>query len=153
MKPAQSGFTLVELMIAAAIVGILAAIAIPSYQESVRKARRADVMAALLGFANRMERLYTETNSYCGALDGAACDGVDTSAPVATVFHSRTPSSALDGDQYYNLTLSADAATDTYTLIATPDNNQADDRCGVLSLTNTGVRRAIKDNNNVAECW
>ena len=58
------GFTLVELMIAVAIVGILASIAYPSYQDSVRKSRRADAKGALLGFANAMERHFTENNSY-----------------------------------------------------------------------------------------
>ncbi|MCP4091353.1 MAG: prepilin-type N-terminal cleavage/methylation domain-containing protein, partial [Gammaproteobacteria bacterium] len=50
------GFTLIELMIVVAIVGILAAIAYPSYQEQVRKSRRADANGALLGLANAMQR-------------------------------------------------------------------------------------------------
>ena len=54
------GFTLIELMIAVAIVGILAGIAYPSYQDSVRKSRRADAQGALLGFANAMERYFTQ---------------------------------------------------------------------------------------------
>ncbi|MBT5967504.1 MAG: prepilin-type N-terminal cleavage/methylation domain-containing protein, partial [Gammaproteobacteria bacterium] len=50
------GFTIIELMITVAIIGILASIAYPSYQESVYKSRRADGKGALLGLANAMER-------------------------------------------------------------------------------------------------
>ena len=65
MKHTQPGFTLIELMITVAIVGILASIAYPSYQDSVMKSRRADVKGVLLGLTNAMERRFTETNSYC----------------------------------------------------------------------------------------
>ena len=58
------GFTLIELMIAVAVVGILAAIAYPSYQEHVRKARRADAQTALLELAQFMERHYTANGRY-----------------------------------------------------------------------------------------
>jgi prepilin-type N-terminal cleavage/methylation domain-containing protein len=69
----KNGFTLIELMIVVAIIGILASIAYPSYQESILKSRRADAKGALLGFANAMERHFTETNSYRKAyLQGCA---------------------------------------------------------------------------------
>ena len=106
------GFTLIELMITVAIVGILAGIAYPSYQDSVRKSRRADAQGALLGFANAMERYFTVNNSYLGApVDG--------------------------GTPYYNLIISA-AASNAYTLQATPINSQAGD--GFMQISGTGVR-------------
>ncbi len=58
------GFTLIELMIVVAVIAILAAIAYPSYQDSVRKSRRADAKAALLDLAQFMERNYTTANRY-----------------------------------------------------------------------------------------
>lgn len=72
MKKA-AGFTLMELMIVVAIVGILAAIAYPSYMDSVRKSRRADAKAALSNAVQALERYYTEKNTYLNATlgDGA----------------------------------------------------------------------------------
>jgi len=63
-KTATQGFTLIELMIAVAIVGILAAIAYPSYIEHVRKTRRADAKAVVLELSQWMERFYTENSRY-----------------------------------------------------------------------------------------
>ena len=75
MTQKQQGFTLIELMVTVAIVGILAAIAYPSYQSSVIKSRRADAEGVLLGLANAMERHFTESNTYLGA------GTTDTGAP------------------------------------------------------------------------
>ena len=60
----DKGFTLIELMIVVAVVGILAAIAYPSYLDSVRKSRRADAQAALTELAQKQEALYARTASY-----------------------------------------------------------------------------------------
>ncbi len=67
MSTKHKGFTLIELMIAAAIIAIIAAIAYPSYQDSVRKSRRVDAKAALLNAAQVLERCYTEKSTYKGA--------------------------------------------------------------------------------------
>ena len=66
------GFTLMELMIVVAIIGILAGIAYPTYQDSVRKSRRADAEAVLLELAQWMERFYTENNRYDQTRAGVA---------------------------------------------------------------------------------
>jgi type IV pilus assembly protein PilE len=153
MKQTQSGFTLVELMIVVAIIGILASIAVPSYQESVRKSRRADAKGALMGLANAMERHFTETNSYCdagGAGGGDSCGlaGSDFGTPAAAVY---TPSS--ETDSYYNFTINADISPSSYTLSATPDGAQADDKCGTLTLTNTGQKDVVGAELSKADCW
>lgn len=139
----QKAFTLIELMVTVAIVGILAGIAYPSYQDSVMKSRRADAKGALLGFANAMERRFTETNSYLGA--GAA--GGNTGTP--TIFSATSPVDG--GTPYYNLTINA-ATASTYTLNAAPTGVQANDKCGTLSLTQTGAR-GISTAIPVTDCW
>jgi len=125
----QKGFTLIELLIAVAIVGILAAVAYPSYMDSVTRSRRADAQAALIGFAQAMERHYTTTGGYTGA----GTTGGNTGAP--TIFSTKSP---IDGtDTYYNLTISS-VAVSTYTILATPTGAQAGD--GNIQLTSTGAR-------------
>lgn len=138
----HSGFTLIELMIALAIASILAAIAYPSYQDSVRKSRRADCEGALVAFSGAMERYFTTNNSYTGA--GPA--GADTGAP--TIYATQCPVDG--GNPSYNLTIQAATAT-TYTLQAAPVNAQANDSCGTLTLTQANVKAA--SGGTVATCW
>ena len=126
----QKAFTLLELMIVVAIVGILASIAIPSYQESVRKSRRADATGALYVFANSMERFFTVNNKYDGAADE-------------------------DDTDFYDLSKTANATT--YTLSAAPISGsaQVNDSCGTLTLTHTGIEGVTGQESGytAADCW
>lgn len=126
----QKGFTLIEIMIVVAIVGILAALAIPAYQDQVASSRRADAQGALMGLAQAMERSYTENGTYLGLAES----GNNTGAP--TIFPDEAP---IDGaTKFYDLTISA-ATASSYTVRATPKNAQAGD--GNLELDSTGAKR------------
>jgi len=146
MKQTQLGFTLIELMVTVAIVGILASVAYPSYQDSVMKSRRADAKGVLLGLANAMERRYTETNSYVGAA-GTSGTPADTGAPRIFTIPTETTS-------FYTVTISA-ATASSYTLSAARTGAQSNDKCGSLTLTNTGVKGVTGADTGItaADCW
>ena len=113
----RRGFTLIELMIVVAVVAILAAVALPTYQDSVRKARRTEAKASLSVAAQMMERYLTEKGSYTGATLGSGGVYAD---------HSE--------NNHYALSL-ADLGATTFTLNATPLSGQAVDLCGRFTLT------------------
>lgn len=133
----DNGFTLIELLIVIAIIGILGAIAYPSYQDSIKKSRRADAQAALQGLAQAMERHYTTTGTYASAAAGSA----DTGAP--RIYSTKTP---VDGTvTYYNLKI-ASAGISSYIIGAEPNGAQEGD--GVLLLRSTGARSWDMNNSS-----
>lgn len=124
-KKHKTGFTLIEVMIVVAIIGILASIAYPSYQDSVQKARRGDAQADLVEYAANAERRYTEANTYDG-----------TPVPADTDFYS------------YDFP-TAPSATE-YQIRATPTAIQAGDDCGTMTLDQTTNRT---NTGTEAGCW
>ena len=141
------GFTLIELMITVAIIGILAAIAYPSYTEHIAKARRADARAQLATAQQFMEKFYSESFDYAQNTAGAASTAIFNAQAFAT-----SPRMG-DGAAMYNLTLSVGASPATaYTISATPVSGRqmANDECGTLTLGSTGTRGA---SGNILKCW
>lgn len=142
----KNGFTLIELMVAVAIVGILSAIAIPSYQESMRKSRRADAESVMLSIANSMERYFTQNNTYCdtgtssqGAVVAAnSCGGAanDTGFLPGAIYTPRGETAV-----HYDIFVNAAPDANNYTLRATPAPGGAQLGDGIIELDSTGLRR------------
>ncbi len=131
MKQKQSGFTLIELMVAVAIVAILAAVALPAYQSYLRKSYRAEAQAYLMAVSVRQQQFLIDTGAYSNSLTTI---GVPTPSNVSTA---------------YDLTLTAPAATPpTFTVTATPKQIQSSEACGTLSINQTGTKTAA-----VSGCW
>jgi type IV pilus assembly protein PilE len=130
----QRGFSLLELVIACAVVGILAAIAVPSYSAQMQKSRRSDAKAALLGAAGQMERYLTERGTYATATVGTGGVYANTSQ-----------------NGFYSIALSNLTAS-TYTLRAIPTGVQANDACGTMTYTEQGVK-GVTGALAVDSCW
>ncbi len=144
MKP-MKGFSLMEIMIVTLIVGVMAAIAYPSYQQYVMRGYRTEGMALLNDAAARQERFFSQNNSYITDQDDIA--GLGLPHTTGTTVTSETGK--------YSLLVSSVANDGGYTLTATaaPGSPQVGDaRCGDLTLDATG-RRGASGNASVDECW
>lgn len=124
--PDNLGFTLMELMIVVSIVAILAAIALPSYQDQVRQTRRSDGQVALMEIALAQEKFRTHCPHYAGALTGERHCHADQATSSALGL------SATSSEGYYSLSVSA-ASTNGFIARADPVGNQTlDDSRGVI---------------------
>ena len=131
----QRGVTLLELLIVIVVIGILVAVAYPSYTQQVQRTKRAECAGGLVQMASAMERDLSQNNTYSDIVGG----GLFTDAcPID------------GGTATYDLTVQAFTAS-TYTLRATPVGGQVNDACGWLQLTNTGLKTA--QNGTVDTCW
>jgi type IV pilus assembly protein PilE len=142
------GFTLIELMIVVAIVGVLASLAYPAYTGQLARGKRADARVQLATAQQWIEKFYSENYNYA----------TDTAGNAATTAFNAQPFStsprAGDGAAVYTISLTVAATSQSYTVTAVPlsGGSMAADSCGSLSLTNTG-RRGNTGTNSVLSCW
>lgn len=137
MRPSQAGFTLIELMITVAIIGILAAIVYPSYTESVAKGRRSQATSQVLAAQQWMERWYSENYSY-------SVNTASVSVNDATQFPSRYAKVPPDATAAGVYTITVAPQTNSYVITATRAGNMTADRCGNFTIDNLG-RRSLVD--------
>ena len=125
-----SGFTLIELMVTVAVVGILAAIAYPSYQNQVKKARRSEAQQLLLGASNKEEQYLLEMCQYTDSFVDMnyKSDGWDC-----------TTTATECSNNYYDITIAeSNGPPPTYTITAVPKGTQDGD--GDLTINNSGTK-------------
>ena len=149
------GFTLVELMIVVAIIGLLAGIGVPGYLDYVRKGKRAEGKAALLAASSRLERYYTQKNCYPSNTVG--CGSADTSAKALTEAGIVDFSGENSGKASYDMILTVNPQD--FVITAQPKLPFVDTKCGRFTLTNTG-RKWTQSNGSTDDsgkpvdgCW
>jgi type IV pilus assembly protein PilE len=127
----RRAFTMIELLIAIAIVAILVALAVPSYRSFVIRANRVEGIDAVMAAMVCQERIYSRTNAY----DAGQCGG-------------------LTSNGLYQVTIATQNANQNVAITATPQGAQTGDSCNALSLNEKGIKKANGATGDAAEkCW
>lgn len=137
MKGMSKGFTLIELMLVVTIIGILATIAYPSYDEYVKRSNRSEGQALLNDTSARQERYFSQNSAYI------------TDTTDITKLGLRNGNKSETGK--YTLTVSKSANDGGYTLTAT--QNFGDIKCGNLTLNAQGLKGRSGSGKSVSDCW
>jgi type IV pilus assembly protein PilE len=125
----QTGFTLIELMIVVAVIGLIAMVAIPSYNSQTQKARRSDAQQLMLDIANKQQQYLMDARQY-----------TTSPATLSITKDGWTCSAANCTNSFYTVTVVANnaATPPTYTITATATGNQVSD--GNMTLNNLGAK-------------
>jgi type IV pilus assembly protein PilE len=131
MHRSNRGFTLIEIMIVIAIIGIVMTIAAPSFTEYLKKGRRAEVAGLLSEQAQILERYYSQKNVYTGV------------------------AGLSPGNDYYTISTTLTDQTFLLTAVRKTGSSMATDKCGDFTITNTGVRSMVNATAGLTtkDCW
>ena len=142
----KKGFTLIELMIVVAVIGILAGIAYPSYTDYILRAKRGDAKTGLLSLQLAQEKYRANCPQYASGIDAT------TRTCVTGGSHNLVRSTTDSPDGHYTLAISSGSAG-AYTITATP--NHTDTTCGTLSIvvTSAGESKTETGTGDSNECW
>ncbi len=136
----NTGFTLIELITAVAIIGILAAVAFPSYVEHLKRGKRTAAESFMRTLGNNEEQQMLNTRCYFNYPTDASC------APPSITIPSEVSTN-------YTVTIATSAGPPPgYTITATPTSTFSDAKCGTLSVTNTGTKNST-GTDTVSNCW
>lgn len=142
----EHGFTLIELMITVAVIGILAAVAFPSYTQYIVRANRSAAQSFMFTVANRQEQSMLNARSYFAVATGTAAEWTAASISVPTEVQAN-----------YVITVTSDniGPPPTYTITATPIGVQAqrDTKCAKLTLKQDGTKGKTGTAPTVSACW
>ncbi|CAA0121572.1 Fimbrial protein [Halioglobus japonicus] len=150
-KTAASGFSLIEVMIVLVIIGVLLLVALPGYQDSMKKTRRADGMRDLMELVSRQERFYAQNSRYT--------DDINTAAGLNFRHESATDDPTTSSEGHYNLSVVACEGKDAddfdtcYQLRAAPIGTQGTDPCGTLTVDSRGIRGHTGSPGQEVHCW
>lgn len=150
------GFTLIELMVTVAIIGLIAAVAFPAYTESLRKGRRAEARAALLNLMQQQERYLTQNGSYI-TFDWAATGANGTVYPAVAgrnipfVTKSSSASNAHEISATQCVVGGAPLDRNQCVMLSARPPAGADPVAGTMTLMSTGAKSC--DGTNPEICW
>lgn len=143
------GFSLIEMMIVVAIIGIMASIAYPAYTNSILKGKRAEGRAALAELLQQQERFMTQTNSYCAFSNtgGTTTGGTNcTTVPFKTFSGDSLAKSA-----YYLSAAACPSSTIAECVRVAAEPIRSDPEAGTLQILSTGTKTCT--GTNTAVCW
>lgn len=131
------GFSLIELLIVVAVIGLLAAVALPSYTRYVLRSHRSSAVTGVLDLGSRQARYYTTNNTY-------------TTSLTALGYPSDPMPLSDSSNRYYDLSVESASAT-AFTVKAVPVLNQVNDTCGTYRYTDLGVKSI--SSGTLGDCW